>query len=204
MSCAVTMERMSPPVMTRVWITTKLHSILRLCTKDAWTSLLPNYETKSFSHRSRANDGSSFDVLKWSNKYGFSCFIALPFAPKCERGCSRAPWMRQMPRELLVLLPEFTATDKTAIRYEQTDTAAFKLFRWHQDKLRDVSRHRWPLSRSVIDVMVETPAGCLFEDIQYEDIQVEAVNFPTVAQERELLTLACFAGVKCSGTAKFK
>lgn len=25
--------------------------------------------------------------------------------------------------------------------------------------------------------MVETPAGCLFEDIQYEDIQVEAVNF---------------------------
>lgn len=24
--------------------------------------------------------------------------------------------------------------------------------------------------------MVETPAGCLFEDIQYEDIQVEAVT----------------------------
>lgn len=29
-------------------------------------------------------------------------------------------------------------------------------------------------------VMVETPAGGLFEDIQYEDIEVEAVNFPTV------------------------
>lgn len=31
--------------------------------------------------------------------------------------------------------------------------------------------------------MVETPAGCLFEDIQYEDIQVEAVNLPPVAQQ---------------------
>lgn len=25
--------------------------------------------------------------------------------------------------------------------------------------------------------MVETPAGCVFEDIQYEDIEVEAVKF---------------------------
>lgn len=29
-------------------------------------------------------------------------------------------------------------------------------------------------------VMVETPAGGLFEDIQYEDIEVEAVNFATL------------------------
>lgn len=90
-----------------------------------------------------------------------------------------------MLRELLVLLPEFTATDETGIRYEQTDTAAFNLFWWHQDKLRDLSRHRWPVSSSVRAAMVETPAGCLFEDIQYEDIQVEAVNFTTVDQERE-------------------
>lgn len=31
--------------------------------------------------------------------------------------------------------------------------------------------------------MVETPAGCPFEDIQYEDIQVEAVNLPPVAEQ---------------------
>ncbi len=34
--------------------------------------------------------------------------------------------------------------------------------------------------------MVETPAGCPFEEIQYEDIQVEAVTFnlPTTTQRR--------------------
>uniref|UniRef100_A0A8C2XQI5 Mitogen-activated protein kinase kinase kinase 7 n=1 Tax=Cyclopterus lumpus TaxID=8103 RepID=A0A8C2XQI5_CYCLU len=39
----------------------------------------------------------------------------------------------------------------------------------------ELRRRRLALkSRSAAAVMVETPAGCLFEDIQYEDIQVEA------------------------------
>lgn len=34
--------------------------------------------------------------------------------------------------------------------------------------------------------MVETPAGCLFEDIQYEDIQVEAVNFQQQLEREDI------------------
>lgn len=51
-------------------------------------------------------------------------------------------------------------------------------------------------------VMVETPAGGLFEDIQYEDIEVEAVNFPAVTSSafREMSNFVewtdSFPGVK--------
>ena len=43
--------------------------------------------------------------------------------------------------------------------------------------------------------MVETPAGCVFEDIQYEDIEVEAVNFTG--------TSALLRGATCSGSGAF-
>ncbi len=73
-------------------------------------------------------------------------------------------------------------------RSQQTSTRLI-LSREPRDKLRALTPEPAPSARVEecrrCATMVETPAGCLFEEIQYEDIQVEAVNLLTNNSLRE-------------------
>lgn len=115
-----------------------------------------------------------------------------------ERPAHRCSVKQRCCASCLCVLPEFTATDDNGSLEGADRHRSVSLCLDNQDKLwvsTPASSARRPAA------MVETPVGCVFEDIQYEDIQVEAVNLLTNNSSAEDMDVSSALLGKCSGSS---